>query len=135
MTENEKNIERGKKWGMTPYNGQFNEIYLDGEWYCPDCSGKTKLKLNRYGDGLYCPEHPELCEYEYHNAAGRDKHRVFWAVGFEYPLSKVALIMRQRVSLLAELDKNRERQASLRQRNRAIEHEVQCIDVELYGGE
>lgn len=95
-SEREKNIQRGKSWatfGLKPYMGDFSEIDLSDEWYCPRCH--QRLKLGAGGLYLYCPNDYNICEYEYHNAEGREHYGVFWSEDFHYPLSRSELIRAQ----------------------------------------
>lgn len=134
MTEHDKNLERGKAWKLTPYSGKFRDINLTQDWYCPDCNDGTKLMLSYSLDCLYCPAHSEDCEYEYHNAEGREKYCLFWSKGFNYPLSYKELRVRKRDLLITDLSNNKARIVSLCQRNKEIELEIQTLNIELSYG-
>lgn len=131
MTEHEKNLGRAKVWKLVPYSGDFLEIDLKQDWYCPHCRDGSKLILSNAGDCLLCPTEWHACEYEYHNAAGRDKYEVFWSKGFKYPLSHQGLLIDKRDCLITGLSDNKAQITRLRKRNKEIELEIQSFNDEL----
>ncbi len=106
--ESRKNIERGKG-KLEPFTGEFKEIDMFGEWYCPRCKSKNrKLQLSQDSLTLHCPDH-YLCEYEYCNKDGRDKYKMFLTARYRYPISLTELeqhLLETNIKRLNEIDSN-----------------------------
>lgn len=74
-----------EKHGFKPYVGSTHDLDLSSKWCCPYCGENSVLKVNSYGDGLFCDLNPYECEYEFENYSGRLRHQTVWFSKFLYP--------------------------------------------------
>ncbi|EOV8094096.1 hypothetical protein ACOKWN_003868 [Vibrio parahaemolyticus] len=78
-----------RKYGLGDYEGDYAEIDMGQEWYCPSCMIQLELVESRGEPRLDCPTSYHTCEYGYANRVGRELGRVSWSTPYKYPLSKV----------------------------------------------
>lgn len=137
--EQDLNVERGKIWlehGLKPYMGEFREIDLNQEWYCPNCrTPKTKLVLGRNGRSLHCPTFHEICEYEYGNKEERDLSGTFLSDNYQWPITilelKKDMLSRGRLSIASwKDDRARLLQMMKEQEQKNIELEAEILAIE-----
>ncbi|PSV00413.1 hypothetical protein [Photobacterium kishitanii] len=91
-----KNLARGKVWidtyGLKPYNGRFDSIDLDAEWFCPVCLAEERKLVIGSDNRLHCTAHYLKCEYTYANPEDRVAMGVFLTEGYSYPLTELEFL-------------------------------------------
>ncbi|EKO3439504.1 hypothetical protein NTE19_003396 [Vibrio fluvialis] len=150
--------ERAKEWGwgLKPYVGPTHGIDLDKPWFCPNCrmplrlvevfrdskdeapqrgrksKAQTlpKMALYRF---LSCPNHPEVCEYDFHGPEARRLAGVWWSAGFKYPLSQNDLDRLAIETLESRLKGCRETIDNKKQEIKEIEAELVTRKAALIG--
>lgn len=139
-SEYEKNLERGKTWmehGLKTYDGEFPELDLEYIWYCPECrelDRPLKLSPDRLSISCSNPAYVSTegpCEYSYSNAAGREKHQIFWSEGFELPLSRRKLIEDRIESEQQGIERAKKRIEQSKQDIKNLEQEIVDLKAQL----
>lgn len=157
--ENAIELERMKavaeSWGMpnSVYKGKTNDIDLSLIWFCPHCFCQLKKgrvvvhnrcavhesyrtsKLEPVYERLYCPAHPEICEYDFWNKDLRRAAPSWWSIGFKYPLNPMQLhqirIESVKGAISNSTDSIRKHKANIKaQKQKLIELENLTIEVQ-----